>query len=273
MSEINSQNLSFAAEARYPYYVVMSVSSSGGAQAGGNGAAGPGKVSLGGVQLFMPPLQSVHGMAYEPFEWGGVFGSMFNDAMQGEKLSLENAAGKMKKLFGNAAQYGKQAATDTAAGAAAGAMAGGGASGNVAGAVASKITGKLVNPRQEQIFRAVHFREFNFSYQFVMKSAADGAAMQSIIKKLKYHMHPELVDGGAYMKLPDEFDLKFMGPTGEIGFVNKIQTCVLSDMTVDYGPQGQWLAIRGTDIPVFVNMTLTFKELKPLDKALVEAGY
>ena len=104
------------------------------------------------------------------------------------------------------------------------------------------------------------------------KSAEEAQKVRDIIKMFKFHMHPELVGGLGLMFLyPSEFEIKYMYRGEENTYFNKISTCVLEDMNVEYG--GDIFASFEDGQPVEVNMSLRFKELEVLTKERIAEGF
>jgi hypothetical protein len=132
---------------------------------------------------------------------------------------------------------------------------------------------KLVaNPFREQFFERVDFRTFNFRHTFMPKSESEAKKVRDIIRMFKFHMHPELAAGkGLFFLYPSEFEIKYFYRGKENSYFNKISTCVLEDMNVEYG--GDIFATFETGEPIEVNMTLRFKELEVLTKERVAEGY
>jgi len=131
---------------------------------------------------------------------------------------------------------------------------------------------QITNPFREQFFERVDFRTFNFRHTFMPKSAEEAQKVRDIIKMFKFHMHPELVGGLGLMFLyPSEFEIKYMYRGEENTYFNKISTCVLEDMNVEYG--GDIFASFEDGQPVEVNMSLRFKELEVLTKERIAEGF
>jgi len=131
---------------------------------------------------------------------------------------------------------------------------------------------QVTNPFREQFFERVDFRTFNFRHTFMPKSAEEAQKVRDIIKMFKFHMHPEMVGGLGLMFLyPSEFEIKYMYRGEENTYFNKISTCVLEDMNVEYG--GDIFASFEDGQPVEVNMSLRFKELEVLTKERIAEGF
>jgi len=135
-----------------------------------------------------------------------------------------------------------------------------------------RLTGLAPNPRKEQLFKNVNFRTFTFDYQFYPRTPAEAREVEQIIYEFKYHMHPEFKDANNFLYVyPSEFDIFYYNGDQENMHVNRHTSCVLTDMTVNYAPNGQFTSFPdGT--PTQINITLTFKELALLTKDKIEGG-
>jgi hypothetical protein len=106
-------------------------------------------------------------------------------------------------------------------------------------------------------------------------------SIDTIIRLFKFHMHPEYKSEGRYTFIyPSEFDITFYTKDGsENKWVTKIATCVLTDMRVNYTPDGQWVSNEGNPgngagaAPNSYQISMTFKELSILTKDTVAAGF
>ena len=126
------------------------------------------------------------------------------------------------------------------------------------------------NPFRELFFERVDFRTFNFRHTFMPKNAGEVKQVKKIIDLFKFHMHPELLGGqkNTMFLYPSEFDIKYYYRTDENPFFNKISTCVLEDMNVEYG--GDIFATFETGEPVEVNLSLRFREVELLTKENID---
>jgi hypothetical protein len=115
------------------------------------------------------------------------------------------------------------------------------------------------NPFREVFFEGVDYRKFNFKYKFMPKNATEVDRIYGIIDKFKEHMHPELSAGGYFYIYPSEFEIRYYYNNLENGYLNKITSCALTDMTVEYG--GEQFASFANGAPVEINISLSFREL------------
>ena len=144
---------------------------------------------------------------------------------------------------------------------------------------ASMLSKTAVNPKRDIMFNKVNNRQFSFTYTFAPRNAAEANAVADIIYMFKYFSHPEMLPGyGNFLYLyPAEFDLEF-GIVNSDGSesvntnINKISSCVLENMQVNYSPNGSFQTLVNGE-PVITVMTLNFKEIETLHQGRIQAGY
>ena len=102
--------------------------------------------------------------------------------------------------------------------------------------------------------------------------------VKKIIELFRFHQAPELRnEHSMFMGLPSEFDIHYMyqPPGGTIAtenpYYNKIATCVLTSVNVDYTPGS--VASHADGSPVQIKMSLDFLETEMITKQHVKAGY
>jgi hypothetical protein len=127
------------------------------------------------------------------------------------------------------------------------------------------------NPFKEVIFESIDPRTFSFTYTFLPRSAIEVQNIKNIIDLFKFHMHPELSANGLFYVYPSEFEIVYYYQGKENRFVNKISTCVLTDMDVKYG--GDYFSTFKDGAPAEVSMSLNFRELELLTKERIVKGY
>lgn len=138
---------------------------------------------------------------------------------------------------------------------------------NPARGVLSALMKAAPNPRKEQLFKSMEFRRFSFNYQFAPRSPEEAANVKRIINMFKFYMHPEYQNNLNKMLylFPSEFDIVYYFGDKEHPHLNKISTCVLTDLQVNYAPNGQ-LATFADGFPTQINVQMSFLELETLTK-------
>lgn len=138
---------------------------------------------------------------------------------------------------------------------------------NPARAALSALYKAAPNPRKEQLFKSMEFRRFSFNYTFAPRSPKEAENVKRIINTFKFYMHPEFqnnVNKMLYL-FPSEFDIVYYFGDKEHPHLNRISTCVLTSLNVNYSPNGQ-LATFADGFPTQINVQMEFLELETLTK-------
>ena len=227
------------------------------------------------ISLYMPhALQTTYGMTYSEIDMGGLTGQFISDLSSGRGLntSLENLGVNgiktaLSKLASNA--LGAVSTKFNAAN---------------AEAVLNKSLGRIENPRREVTFEGQEIRRHQFQFMFAPRTPNESKMVMDIIKTFKLHMHPELVEAGngMYITYPDDFDIQYEyranktdGSAGEFKenpFINKVLTCVLENLSVDYAPTGHWSTFADGS-PTHIAMQLHFREIEPIHRKMIVEGF
>ena len=145
-------------------------------------------------------------------------------------------------------------------------------------AIATAVTGVVKNPMLEVMYKGVSLRKFNFSFSLWPRSEKEALEVQKIIELLRFHQAPEIKNntGGFFLIPPSEFDISFMY-NGKINpNMERISTCVLTNIATDYTPKGfhtyesigsiDKAEVGETGMPVGINLTLSFLETQIITK-------
>ena len=146
----------------------------------------------------------------------------------------------------------------------------------------NKVFGRAANPYLEVLFQGPELRSFNYSFTFAPTSEDEQREVRDIIKLFRYHQAPESRSTASlFLGLPSTFDIMYMYQPDvtqggqveahENQFYNKIATCVLQNVTVDYTP-GK-VASHQQGAPVLIKMSLSFLETEILTKDHILAGF
>jgi hypothetical protein len=128
-----------------------------------------------------------------------------------------------------------------------------------------------LNPFKEVLFEAIDFRTFAFKYRFFPKSQKEADTVNEIIKRFKFHMHPELSSNKLFFIYPSEFEITYYFGGRENEYFHKLKPCVLESMDVTYG--GEQFSSFSDGKPTEVNVSLTFRETEILTKQQIINGY
>ena len=143
------------------------------------------------------------------------------------------------------------------------------------GAAVDKGRGFSQNPNLEMVFKSVPFRSFSFPFEFAPKNEKEKDEVQRIIEMFKFHMLPEKFSEG-YLTAPSQFQITYMYRDGANMYIPKISRCALTDLSIDYSPEGVFTTFKGDDkgaAPVLTKLDLTFTEMEIMTKETVAVGH
>lgn len=143
----------------------------------------------------------------------------------------------------------------------------------------STLSRTAYNPKKDLLFKSMGNRSFQFEFQFAPRDKTEALEVRDIIYAFKLFSHPEVLQGyGQFLYLyPAEFDIQygFIDSTGaekENTSLNKISSCVLESISVNYGSQGSFQSLEDGE-PIMTNMSLRFKEIETLTQERIKQGY
>lgn len=231
--------------------------------------------SVGVICLYMPDtLNASYDASYDELSITNDLGRGIT-GLQGINTFLNNGRGDR--------QTGSATASDAAAiaGVAFGAgklldaaNLGGNPQGIIDAALSSQ--GYAINPQLQVIYRGVGFRKFQLNFLFTPNTQNEAKTINQIIATFKYHFAPELLTttgavSGMFFVPPSFFNVEFMFNYNENQFLPRYGDCVLTDINVDYAPNG--FAAHNDGAPVQTQLTLSFQEIEIVTKAKIAAGY
>ena len=144
-------------------------------------------------------------------------------------------------------------------------------------ALLNRALGQADNPFMEVLFTTMGVREFTSNFNFAPRNSDETTEVQQIIQLFRFHMAPEMQRANSrYLTLPSEFDIHYMfkgkdGEGKENDYFNRITTCVLTGVDVNYTPNGVRSFEDGS--PTQIQMGLSFRETEILTKEKINAGY
>ncbi|MDP7367581.1 MAG: baseplate tail-tube junction protein, partial [Candidatus Pacebacteria bacterium] len=144
--------------------------------------------------------------------------------------------------------------------------------------------GAIITPRMELMFEGLSRRNFSYNFIFLPKSVKEAETVEEIVKLFKFHSASDYggglsiggiglggPDGVRTMTIPDLFDIKYMHMGSDNTHLNKIKTCVLSSISVDYGAERYTAYDEGR--PQTTKLALSFTELELITKTYIADGY
>ena len=138
----------------------------------------------------------------------------------------------------------------------------------------SQLMQSPINPMVEVIFATSVQRTFTFELLMAPRNERESLAIKKIIQTIRFHGSPEINPDLPFMWIPPaEFDLTFFNKGVENTNILRINTCVLERCEVDYSPTSGIYSTFRNGHPVAVRLSLGFRELEPLSKARIVAGF
>jgi len=136
------------------------------------------------------------------------------------------------------------------------------------------LTSFAFNPYVEVIFNGISNRTFSFTFKLVARNEKEQQSIKQIIKEFKFHRSPELKFPTQYnyWKFPSEVDIQFIHKGKENSWLFKISTCAITNVTVDYTPDGSYAAHEDGS-PFSAALTIELIELEQLTKERINEGY
>jgi hypothetical protein len=141
--------------------------------------------------------------------------------------------------------------------------------------------GSIITPRMELMFEGLSRRNFSYNFTFLPKSVKEAKTVEEIVKRFKFHSASDFggalsgimggADGVRTMTIPDLFDIKYMHMGSNNTHLNKIKTCVLSNISVEYGAERYTAYDEGR--PQTTKLALSFTELELITKTYIADGY
>jgi len=128
--------------------------------------------------------------------------------------------------------------------------------------------GRIMNPREYMMFKGVNMREFPFNFTFIPQSEEEAQEIPRIIRFFRLAAYPEMHQRGIDYLFPDAFTITF----GQTESMIRIPEVVLTSVNVAYNPNSISY-FRHDNMPVEITMELSFQELRPIDRGMVEQGF
>ena len=222
------------------------------------------------IALYMPPnVQVDYQVKYADQEIGVL--AMAGAAIINELQTNNSFETKLSNVFDTVAGAGREGAIagiskvlDTAA--------------TGAAALIQMQSGTVITPRMEMMFEGVGRRSFNYTFNFIPKSKQEALVIEEIIKHFKFYAMPAYSNKQTRreMDIPGTFDIEYMYKGKRNSFLNKIHTCFLTKVGVQYGGDRytayEDIPDRGPP-PQKSSLSLEFTELELLSQEHIEQGH
>ena len=136
----------------------------------------------------------------------------------------------------------------------------------------ARTEGMVMNPNMELLFKGPGMRSFSFSWKMSPRDEKESIVIAKIIRTFKQSMAPQKVVGALFLKAPSIYDITFRSGTQPNKFLPKIKTCGLTDCSVNYTPDGSFMAYDN-DSMVALELSLSFQEMEPIYNNDMSSAY
>ena len=222
----------------------------------------------GSIALYMPTdIQVNDTVVYN--EDSRKFAAAFRELVdQGSGAFASTAVTTSKAAF---AAYGYAASKMIPKmGGALGALAGFGL-GDIVGAEMQRATGQMLNPNEFIAYTSTGLRTFTFNWTFLPDSAYESEQATGIIKFFRKSAHAKKNDP-ITVTVPDHVITSFHGAGGKDVEMIQLPPCIIESVGVTYNPNTTSF-FKVNNAPVEIALTVGLKEIVPIYKDDIEAGY
>jgi len=140
--------------------------------------------------------------------------------------------------------------------------------------ILARTEGQIFNDNLELLFKGPTLRTFNFRYKFSPRDESEIKQVMKIIRAFKQSSAVQKSKSGIFLVTPNTYKLEFKKGGRGLGnknhmFLPKVKECALTQVAVDYMPEGSYMTYENEDPSLEGSMvsyiiTLSFQELEPL---------
>ena len=125
-----------------------------------------------------------------------------------------------------------------------------------------------MNPNMELLFNGPQLRDFSFSFRMNPRSPTEAKMVRSIIRTFKQAMSVKRSTSVLLLKSPHTFRISYLTSTKDHPYLNRFKECALTNCSVEYTPDGQYMSYDSGDIDersmTAYELSLSFNELEPI---------
>lgn len=126
----------------------------------------------------------------------------------------------------------------------------------------------ILNPNLELLFNAPTLRPFNFTFKLSGRQKDESDRIKKIIRFFKANMAVRREVNNIFLRAPLVFKIQYLyrknDPNETHPGLNLIKMCALTNMSVDYTPQGTYMTYAEDGSMVSYTINLQFQELTPI---------
>jgi len=130
--------------------------------------------------------------------------------------------------------------------------------------------GAIINPNMELLFQAPSLRSFPFNFRLTPRSENEAIEVRKIIRFFKQGMSVKKTKGELFLKAPNTFQITYYngtynGTKKDHPYLTKFKECALTDFTVNYTPDGNYMTYEGKEASMTAyEISMQFSELEPI---------
>mgnify|MGYP006281802871 CR=1 FL=1 len=133
----------------------------------------------------------------------------------------------------------------------------------------SRVAGAVVNPNLELLFQGPTLRPFNFNFRLSPRDSKEAEVVRRIIRIFKQYSAVGTASGGLFLTTPNVFNIQYVSKRGSTEpdhkSLNRIKTCALKSVSVDYTPDGSYMTFNDdARTMTSYSISLQFQELEPV---------
>jgi hypothetical protein len=132
----------------------------------------------------------------------------------------------------------------------------------------ARVTGATVNPNLELLFQGPTLRPFNFTFRLSPRDEPEATTVRKIIRAFKQYSAVGTASGGLFLTTPNVFNISYHNRGNRDSnhpSLNRIKTCSLKSVSVDYTPDGSYMTFSDTrSTMTSYSISLQFQELEPV---------
>lgn len=128
--------------------------------------------------------------------------------------------------------------------------------------------GSIFNNNLELLFTSPSLRSFSFTFKLSPRNPQEAKEIMKIIRYFKQAMSVKRSKASLLLKSPRTFAISYLTSNKQHPYLNKFKECALTNLGVDYTPEGQYMTYMSSNIDersmISYNITLQFQELEPV---------
>jgi hypothetical protein len=136
------------------------------------------------------------------------------------------------------------------------------------GDIYKRASQRVANPQEFMLFKSPSMREFSFSFTFLPQSETEADTIPQIIRFFRRAAYPVELNSLEY-RFPDTFAVSFQQSPDD---VIRMPEVACTGVNITYNPNSMSYFTNGNQ-PVETTLELSFTELRPISRGLVEQGF